>query len=1224
MINIEKFAGLVTNASPYAIPPGAAVTQVNVQCISPGQLSVRPGMQAYTLSSTVSATQPVVASFSFQHGGGSIVVYQDSFGRVFSSRASAVDGSPSLTGVPSAPRSLTATAGSGSVSLDWLEPEFAGGGGGVTGYNVQSSIDGGTTWAFSMSTADSLATVSGLTNGQAYVFRVAATNNYGISAYGTASASVTPVGVPGSPTNLLVAAANSGAALTWTAPANNGGSAITDYVVQFSANAGQAWTTFADGTSTLASANVSGLTNGQPYVFRVAARNAIGTSEYVAYMTATYPVGVPDQVGSLVATHGNAQVSLTWQAPSANDPGGLTDYLIQRSIDSGDTWTTLTDGANLDTTYVVTQLTNGTPYAFRVAATNAIGTGPYSSSTGNVIPRTVAGAPTALTATPGNAQIALSWTAPASNGGATITDYRIQVSANGGAYTTITRAASTTTSYTAASLTNGTAYVYRVSAVNSEGVGTHVQSSSATPQTVPLAPTNVLTTTNNTYVTVRWTAPSDSGGSVITDYIVQYSSDSGSSWLTFADGTSTTLQTNVTGLTNGTAYIFRIAAVSAVGTGNYSTNSASTTPVGPPGTPTSPLVSGGNTQMFASWTAPASDGGSAITGYVIQYRRTSTNTYTTYGTVGNVLEYTISGLTNGLIYVFRVAAVNAVGTGSYSADSASVTVGQVPAAVATPTITNAFATTATDTTLTLSWTAPNSYGSRITDYLIQYGTSTSGPWTLHSDGTGTGTTATITGLNATTTYYYRVSAVSTVGAGPYTATPALKRIAIAPSITSAVTATEADGTVILSWSGESNGGAAITAAYVWYGYNAGIGFQGNRTDQQVPNALLDLTARTIKVPACAASFIQQIRWNVALINLAGDGTSVVSNALSTPFDTSAVGPHTVGSTDTLEGNVALTVNLPVQGCPVVSRIDGEYSVDSGATWTAIPNRSTSIAAYPTSPSAVTWDPYYPGRLRYWISPPPASPFSVRTRLVNSSNAPLNDWVTTNAITVGSDTDPYASRVCFLWDGATGKLVTRASTGVLTTSTLTHSSTASTADRFGRSWKFGYVPFEYSLTGSAAAPSDISEYSFACVEWWMLIPADGVNDSLVTNVPVVTFTSGGTTYTSSVFSAAIVNGALRYSRYSSNSSTSISSVRTVDVSSIRGQWAHIAAEFKGSGGSGTYTVFVNGAAATGTAGGDAIIGSQGFNTARVPSLRVTGEGRYWVPFQSPNCPFPVPT
>lgn len=99
----------------------------------------------------------------------------------------------------------------------------------------------------------------------------------------------------------------------------------------------------------------------------------------------------------------------------------------------------------------------------------------------------------------------------------------------------------------------------------------------------PGAPTSVTAslpaTYGNTTASVSWTAPVMLGSPALNDYVIQYSSDSGSTFTTFSDSVSTSTSVTVTGLTNGTAYVFRVAAVNTIGTGAFSGNSNSVTPL---------------------------------------------------------------------------------------------------------------------------------------------------------------------------------------------------------------------------------------------------------------------------------------------------------------------------------------------------------------------------------------------------------------------------------------------------------------------------------------------------------------------------------------------------------------------------------------------------------------------------------------------------------------------
>jgi hypothetical protein len=196
----------------------------------------------------------------------------------------------------------------------------------------------------------------------------------------------------------------------------------------------------------------------------------------------------------------------------------------------------------------------------------------YSDGASNVWIGSVGGpvvtapaAPQNFTATPGDTQVALSWTAPVSDGGSSITHYEVS-SDNGHTWVT----ADTETSHTFTGLTNGTEYAFKVRAVNSVGNGA-AASVTATPvaaATVPSAPQDFTATPGDGEVTLSWTAPESHGGSAISHYEV--SCDNGDTWVTADTDSSHTF----TGLTNGTEYTFKVRAVNSVGNGAEASVSA--------------------------------------------------------------------------------------------------------------------------------------------------------------------------------------------------------------------------------------------------------------------------------------------------------------------------------------------------------------------------------------------------------------------------------------------------------------------------------------------------------------------------------------------------------------------------------------------------------------------------------------------------------------------------
>ncbi len=279
---------------------------------------------------------------------------------------------------------------------------------------------------------------------------------------------------------------------------------------------------------------------------------------------------------------------------------------------------------------------------------------------------------TGVTATAGVAQATVNWTPPTTGGA--VASYRITPYIGSTAQTPTTVNAPAT-SKTIAGLTGGTTYTFTVTANNEKGSGPESAASNAVTPTIPNppgAPTGVSATAGPLRATVNWTAPTSDGGSPITSYrVTPYIGSSPQSPTTVpAPAGSAT----ITGLTGGTAYTFKVAAINAAGAGQDSAASNAVTPTTPtaPGAPTGVSAEAGGLQATVTWTAPGSDGGSAITSYVvIPYVGSTAQTPTTVNPPST--SKTIAGLTSGTTYTFKVAAVNGIGQGPESAASNPVT-----------------------------------------------------------------------------------------------------------------------------------------------------------------------------------------------------------------------------------------------------------------------------------------------------------------------------------------------------------------------------------------------------------------------------------------------------------------------------------------------------------------------------------------------------------------------
>jgi hypothetical protein len=232
------------------------------------------------------------------------------------------------------------------------------------------------------------------------------------------------------------------------------------------------------------------------------------------------------------------------------------------------------------------------------------------------------GPPTNATATAGAGKATVTWSAPATNGGAFIHGYRIEQSANAGATwtTKISDTGTTSTTAVVSALAIGVPVEFRVRAVNDVGIGSPSNSTGqVTPFVLPSAPHGASAIAGDSTAVITWTAPFNDGGSPITGYRIEQSTNNGTSWgIAIADSGTPFSVANVFGLANGTPIEFRIRAINAGGTGAPSASTGQITPFGLPGTPTNPTAPVSDSAAVVSWTAPASDGGSRITGYRVE------------------------------------------------------------------------------------------------------------------------------------------------------------------------------------------------------------------------------------------------------------------------------------------------------------------------------------------------------------------------------------------------------------------------------------------------------------------------------------------------------------------------------------------------------------------------------------------------------------------------------
>ncbi|MCW2767705.1 MAG: fibronectin type protein [Nocardioides sp.] len=255
--------------------------------------------------------------------------------------------------VPAAPTGVQATAGDAAATVSWTAPSSDQP---ITGYTVTSSPAGASSTVSGGATS---AEVTGLTNGTAYTFTVAATNSVGTSPASSPSNQVTPSGLPSAPTNITAQRGDRSARLAWSPPADDGGASPKSYLITVLPG-GRTVTAAAPATG----ATVTDLTNGATYTFTVATTNARGTSGASEPSNAITPAGAPLRMAALTAAVKKSTITLRWTAADGNG-APITGYVVS--------WKSKSKKVAATATSLVLRKMKAGRYRFTVRATNEVG-----------------------------------------------------------------------------------------------------------------------------------------------------------------------------------------------------------------------------------------------------------------------------------------------------------------------------------------------------------------------------------------------------------------------------------------------------------------------------------------------------------------------------------------------------------------------------------------------------------------------------------------------------------------------------------------------------------------------------------------------------------------------------------------------------------------------------------------------------------------------------------
>ena len=849
-------------------------------------------------TSTVTIT-PQSPLYVFDPAAGTILAGVDDIDFAnFSAIASRVAGAPTITAI---------NPGNAELTIEFTPPADDGG---QPVTNYEYSITGGTYWkaldpaqAVSPITINDGLTSSGivaLANGTSYSIAIRAVN---LSGPGVSSLifTTTPAAAPAAPT-ILYHTVNETNVYVFFTLGDSGGSAVSRIAYCLD-NATEYTFTDASASPII----IQGLTVGETYILKLKAENSAGlgeASENYTLLVADIPA--PPTITSIVPQ--DAQLLVYFNLPVIEEGAQISD--VGYSLNSGDTFS-FQETPSTASPLTISGLDNGTFYLVSLQAKNTVDR--YSQASNVVIakPEPLPLAPTNLTAVSINSGIEVSFDSPENNLAAII-NYSYQINNDEWVdFSPIQRGSPVQIK----NLTNGVEYTVKLRAVAESGYGEASLPVTAKAAKPPTKPTLNTIVEGDTYLEIAFTKPLDLGGLPLQTY--KYSIDNGKTYTatTVTDLSETSAKFTVNQLTNGTRYHITLLAATAAGNGTLS-NSLSGTPKTVPNPPTDLVAIPADRSVTISFAPPTSNGGSAITNYKYSLNNAA---WISVSPASANTSIKITNLTNGILYSFRVKAVNSIGE-----SEASTEVTAVPATIpSAPKITSIYVSSQK---LQIGFTPPvNDGGSTITsyEYSIDGGVTYQAVKLLNTGADAPGRTTEpyiiISNLINGTSYPLAIRAVNYIGFGDNsnitTATPI--GAPAAPTLLSVSSLTT--GLLLKFTPPKSNGGSVITNyEYSIKALNVEGAFEYSR--QISPATTISPITITELTPG--TSYTVKLR----ALNSFGAGDASVEMT-GTPG-----APQIPTITSVVSADSQLTVNFTTENTSGSPITDYLYSIDGGLNY----------------------------------------------------------------------------------------------------------------------------------------------------------------------------------------------------------------------------------------------------------------------------------------------------